>query len=170
MTDRDFKYGLSTETLSIQEAAAYLNISAETVRRLLQDGQLEGFRLSRAKVRIYKASLSRYVEEQQAVPVYDELAQSRLHARRQEAYRSKFSAPRDPAGGPASARGAQAGRRSSASDKSGAPAGRRTSTSVNSGAPAVSGRPAVPGKSGAAPRTSRTAASREPGSRHGGRP
>jgi excisionase family DNA binding protein len=156
MTDRDFKYGLSTETLSIQEAAAYLNISAETVRRLLQDGQLEGFRLSRAKVRIYKASLSRYVEEQQAVPVYDELAQSRLHARRQEAYRSKFSAPRDPAGGPASARGAHAGRRSSASDKS--------------GAPAVSGRPAVPGKSGAAPRTSRTAASREPGSRHGGRP
>jgi excisionase family DNA binding protein len=156
MTDRDFKYGLSTETLSIQEAAAYLNISAETVRRLLQDGQLEGFRLSRAKVRIYKASLSRYVEEQQAVPVYDELAQSRLHARRQEAYRSKFSAPRDPAGGPASARGAHAGRRLPASD--------------TSGAPAVSGRSAVPGKSGAAPRTSRTAASREPGSRHGGRP
>lgn len=103
MTERDFKQGLSIETLSVPDAAAYLAVSVETVRRLLLEGQIQGFRLSRAKVRIFKSSVSRYLEEQQTVPVYDLQAQSRLHARRQRATRARQTAAANPSAAPVSA-------------------------------------------------------------------
>lgn len=157
MTERDFKHGLSTETLSVPDAAAYVNVSAETVRRLLQEGQIEGFRLSRAKVRIFKASVSRYLEEQQAVPVYDEQAQSRLHARRQQATRARQSAAGTPPPDPAPSRGAPAARRGGSAPSSPARANgsARTAGSPAShpgkSSPSRAARPAGPGHTGSRP-------------------
>lgn len=84
MTPRDFKQGLSTDTLSVPETAAYLNVSVETVRRLMLEGQIYGFRLSRKKVRLYKASVVQYLDEQQSAPAYDYRAQRKLRDKRRQ--------------------------------------------------------------------------------------
>ncbi len=99
MDPRDFKHGLSTDTLSIPDAAAFLDVSPETVRRLLMDEQLGGFRLGRAKVRIFRASVIRYLEQQQATPLYDAKAQQQLRLKRRQEHR-KLRRIR-PAGAPA---------------------------------------------------------------------
>ncbi len=84
MIPRDFKQGLSTATLSVPETAAYLNVSVESVRRLMLDGQIYGFRLSRKKVRLYTASVVQYLDEQQTAPAYDYKAQRQLRDKRKQ--------------------------------------------------------------------------------------
>jgi excisionase family DNA binding protein len=71
------------ETVTLQEAAAYLRLSVTTVRRLLADNQLHGYRLSRAKLLVYRASLYQYADQQRSTPPFDEGLQEKLrHARK----------------------------------------------------------------------------------------
>ncbi|HUJ77003.1 MAG TPA: helix-turn-helix domain-containing protein [bacterium] len=98
MTALDVKQGVGALTLSVPDAAAFLNVSRETVRNLLQEGQLEGYRLGKRKIVVLKQSLQRYLEEQRAVPAYDERAQARLREQRRQ--RQAAPAPRGTEGRP----------------------------------------------------------------------
>jgi len=134
MTPRNFKQGLSTETLTVPETAAYLNLSVETVRRLLLDGQIYGFRLGRGKVHILRDSVTKYLDEQQTLPVYDYAAQRRMQQLRRQRLkqltREAAARARAAAHGPSRSTAAQrstAAHRSPAAQRSAArPASART--------------------------------------------
>ncbi len=78
----DLKQGIGGQTITVPEAAAYLHLSRETVRLLLHDGQIRGFRLGRKKILVYRESLETYLHEQQITPVYDLRTQKRNQAAR----------------------------------------------------------------------------------------
>jgi excisionase family DNA binding protein len=78
----DFRRGLSLDTFSVPETAAYLNVSDEMVRQLLIDGQIHGFRLGRRKLRVSKASVAQYLAEQRQVSAFDFDRHRALNARR----------------------------------------------------------------------------------------
>jgi len=81
----DFRKGLGSETMSIGDVAAFLAVSPETVKDLLQEGQIEGYRIAKKIVRIHTASVERYAAEQKAAPPYDDKLQARLRKHRREA-------------------------------------------------------------------------------------
>ena len=80
----DFKRGVASDTMTVSDVAAFLNVSYETTKQLLQEGQLLGYRLSPRIVKIYRASVEQYLQEQQAAPPYDEKLQQRLRKERRK--------------------------------------------------------------------------------------
>lgn len=79
----DLKDGYGTRTLTIPEAAAYLNRSRNSVRRLIEEKQFKAWRI-RGRYVIDKTSFLRFCEEQEAIPADDEALQARAAARRRE--------------------------------------------------------------------------------------
>ncbi len=78
----NFKNGLGATHMSVAAAAAFLQLDNSTVYQLIEDGQLEAFRLTARNTRISKASLERYLAEQQAAPVHDHRLQEKLRQQR----------------------------------------------------------------------------------------
>jgi len=71
-------------TLSVRQTAAYLELGVTTVRRLIAEGQLDAYRITVRKVRVLRASVLRYREEQTAAPPYDEGIQEQLRRSRRK--------------------------------------------------------------------------------------
>ena len=84
----EFKHGLAEETMSVPETAEFLNGSRQWVWKLIDEGQLESFKIG-GKVYVSKASLKRLIAEQRAVPVDDIDLQAELKERRQSNHREK---------------------------------------------------------------------------------
>ena len=91
----DFRQGVASTTMSVSDVSAYLDLSPDTVRALVQDGQLAGYRLGNKRLLIWRESVAAYLEEQQAIPPYDEVSQARAreNRRRRTAMRLRPSIP-----------------------------------------------------------------------------
>lgn len=48
--------------MRVDEAAAFLSVSRWTIYRWMEDGKLEGTKIGRGSVRVFKASLDRLIE------------------------------------------------------------------------------------------------------------
>ena len=66
----DFRQGLGAQTMTITEAAAYLNKHPGTIRRWVKDQQLFAFKVGNVW-HIDKQSLAAFISEQKAIPVFD---------------------------------------------------------------------------------------------------
>ncbi len=53
----------ASDVLTVDEVAAELRVSAQTVRKLIEEGQLRAFKV-RGQWRIRRADLDRYIEKQ----------------------------------------------------------------------------------------------------------
>ncbi len=78
------------ELVTTGAAAGLLGVGASTVRRLIDDGQLEAHRV-RSAIRITRASVARYLDEQRAIPVFDRELQAQAAERRRAEYAERQS-------------------------------------------------------------------------------
>lgn len=85
------KEGLGASHITVQEVAAYLNGSEQWVRNLIEDGQLEAFRIA-GKRYIRLTSLQRLLAESQATPIGDEELREQLRRRRRKEAQEKQGA------------------------------------------------------------------------------
>jgi excisionase family DNA binding protein len=53
---------MNTEWLTITEAAEYIGVSDDTIRRRLADGSFEGKRIGPRLIRIHQSELDRWIE------------------------------------------------------------------------------------------------------------
>lgn len=70
--------------ISLRRAAELLGISEKKARALMEDSQLAGYRIPPKGLRIFLPSVIAYLEEQQAIPAYDEPLQEEVAEKRRQ--------------------------------------------------------------------------------------
>lgn len=79
------------ETMSTAQVADKLRCSESTARRLLDDGDIDGYRF-RGVNRIFAESVQQYMQEQMSIPASDKELQSAVADRRRTRNRERQEA------------------------------------------------------------------------------